>query len=603
MNPIEIATIGANLERDFQKYEKLPPEAQKTIHYTIPVHKNGETVMEPRTKTLRFLGRKCIQVASGENKAKAIVFMDEDNNVYFHFNGTGDGAWGYNSANYGSLPSSVQTESLAFFEENIDMLSKQLLEENKTIGNVYLTGHSQGGNTAQYVLINSKYADYVDTCVSLDGPGLSEHAVKYAKYLHGEGYFERQRQKIYGVFGELDYVHPLGQVQIIPEDHVTFVENTGGDPHAVSGMMQGTSLNAIINKVPAMHKFITGLNEKLLKTLGPIDQKNCADLVMKLVEAVLKENYIPEFSDEEMRRLGVLLVPILLEYLKENMALFRELLNDFSSENGGPFPPEAVTLIAEFVDNLNELPQNQREAVLLMIVEGLVIKKDGSIGLGGSLFEILCDISAVISLTPTILETLLTNPSEGLALLDRLNVTTLITDYIKEHPVASVLIVAGAIAFRKVIGVVVLAVIISGVVLEFIYTVAEALENIGKEVKEFLLNTLTAIKIYCEKIRDFIYSRLPSTQYSEDNPYFRADTARLRDYAGRLNRVNTRLRNLDDDLNDLYWQVKLADMKDILAANIITSYSWRIRSSRDFLNDAADILEEAERQALQCMGG
>lgn len=83
----------------------------------------------------------------------------------------------------------------------------------------------------------------------------------------------------------------------------------------------------------------------------------------------------------------------------------------------------------------------------------------------------------------------------------------------------------------------------------------------------------------------------------------RADPDKMRAYADRLRRVNNRLMNLDRDLDSLYWQVGLLDVYDILKANMITRYSFRVTAAATFLDNAAGKLETAESRALSCMGG
>ena len=89
----------------------------------------------------------------------------------------------------------------------------------------------------------------------------------------------------------------------------------------------------------------------------------------------------------------------------------------------------------------------------------------------------------------------------------------------------------------------------------------------------------------------------------DDNPYFKADPVSLRDFATRLDRVNRRLVQLDKDLDDLYWQVGLLDLAEIISANVITSYSANLLLAKSFLNSAADKLENADRKALGYLNG
>ena len=81
------------------------------------------------------------------------------------------------------------------------------------------------------------------------------------------------------------------------------------------------------------------------------------------------------------------------------------------------------------------------------------------------------------------------------------------------------------------------------------------------------------------------------------NPFFRVDTDKLRNYAGRIRDINARLRTLDGDLRGLYWQVGFLDLWDILVANVLTSGSPTLRQIESYLNHAAQTFETAESKA------
>lgn len=91
--------------------------------------------------------------------------------------------------------------------------------------------------------------------------------------------------------------------------------------------------------------------------------------------------------------------------------------------------------------------------------------------------------------------------------------------------------------------------------------------------------------------------------YVQGNPYFKADTDKLREYAARLERVNNRLSKLDSNMRSLYWQVGLLDLWDILLANMITSKSYAINQAKKYLYNTADRFENAENKAKNYIGG
>lgn len=81
---------------------------------------------------------------------------------------------------------------------------------------ITVTGHSKGGNKAQYVTINSKYRDLIKYCFSYDGQGFSKEATEVFKNRLSE--YDKSVKKLYGFNGENDFVNSLG-VYIIPEEN------------------------------------------------------------------------------------------------------------------------------------------------------------------------------------------------------------------------------------------------------------------------------------------------------------------------------------------------------------------------------------------------
>ena len=226
MNQDVLANIGANIESKFYNLAE-PPYSDGAKDFNIKFNVPGMNgtqehslhvvdVLDLQTNDVLMENGQAINV----DGPKAIAFKDEAGNLYVHFNGTGDGKWGYNTQAYDGQASIVQQQSLDFFNETI-----QKYYEGSGTGKVFVSGHSQGGNTAQYVTINSSYGDYIDTCISLDGPGFSQGIIDQAINQYGEAHFNNQCDKIYAYNGQSDFVSPLGQVHIIPEGHTTVVGN------------------------------------------------------------------------------------------------------------------------------------------------------------------------------------------------------------------------------------------------------------------------------------------------------------------------------------------------------------------------------------------
>ena len=159
----------------------------------------------------------------------------------------------------------------------------------------------------------------------------------------------------------------------------------------------------------------------------------------------------------------------------------------------------------------------------------------------------------------------------------------------------------------KFVGVFLLAVTVGEIIVEaleaFIHAAIDGICNAVSWLSDKAKELYQAAKEWIASIKEYLHSCTPAARYVSSNPEFRVDTEAMRNYANRLRTVNTRLKNLDEDLNSLYWQVGFLDLLDILHANIIIGYSPRIGLCQTYLNSSADALEDAERKVLGYMGG
>ena len=139
-----------------------------------------------------------------------------ENSYYVVYRGTGDGEWPDNGIGMTSASTMQQERALSYFEEVVEAL--ELGERDHLV----VTGHSKGGNKAQFVAMETRYDALVDVCYSVDGQGFSEDAIARWQERYGEEEYERRRRKLYGIHGENDYVSVLGN-SVIPKDQIRYV--------------------------------------------------------------------------------------------------------------------------------------------------------------------------------------------------------------------------------------------------------------------------------------------------------------------------------------------------------------------------------------------
>lgn len=168
-------TIGALAERFFNKYsmdeiEKLP----EIIKSSCMIFKKMAEC--ERYKNLRLINYVTdFQPDIAKQFAAVTVVIDEEN-YYVAYRGTDDSLAGWEEdfkACY-MMPILSQMEAVEYLGEIMTLFH----------GNVYLGGHSKGGNLATYaaVMIDSKYKDRIVRIDNYDGPGFLPEFVESESY-------------------------------------------------------------------------------------------------------------------------------------------------------------------------------------------------------------------------------------------------------------------------------------------------------------------------------------------------------------------------------------------------------------------------------------
>lgn len=586
MNNLDnVAKTGANLEMYFADLSET---------------QSGDTVQGFKVIDVFTYTRSENETYPGAQYPKAIAVRDKAGNIYVHFNGTGDGNWNYNAVAYGGPPSRMQDEVLKWFDGFIEKYY-----EGQTEGNLYVTGHSQGGNNAQFVTIRSRYADYITDCVPLDGPGFSEEFVTDSINLYGEAFYERQRDKIWAYNGEYDYVSCLGQTSIVPEGHTRYLKYTDPDHrgtmdfvnfHASNGLLDENGNITIAENDSAFRRYLVEALAKV-KQFPPERQRRMADLAMSFCEDLMGDekkgaNMLANMSSDEFAEIKQILVPFLVEILTDNPDSIVPVLQEFGMDRAGA---EAVAGLFEHFDTY---PREIQEAILEEIQQ-VVKYEDGQFSINW--LEVP---DAVIVAWPVILETMLTNPDNISTILQKSGADIVIGNWIQEHPwqFAGISIVA-TLSAPLWMPLAVSAVNL-GCLTDVFIRIVQGIEQLDHKIMNGIVTMLTSLKNVINAIFKWARSTFNvGVRYAESNPYFKVDTAKLRIYASRINTVNNRLRRLDGDLRGLYWQVGMLDIWDILCANLLTGGSPTLNSVTAYLNNTADRFDVAENRACGYIGG
>lgn len=192
---------------------------------TNKIHKNeytilNEAVNNPKIGDLKIC---CQSQKMGYNSGtNAVTFTSPtDNKVYITYRGTADGEWYDNGQGMTKEWTNQQKEAVKYYDEVVDSLKLDNSYE------IYVSGHSKGGNKVQFVTMDSKNADIITKTFSVDGQGQSKKAIaRWQKKYSKEEYNERI-SKIYGINGENDFVSVLG-TGIILAENISYIKTPVG---------------------------------------------------------------------------------------------------------------------------------------------------------------------------------------------------------------------------------------------------------------------------------------------------------------------------------------------------------------------------------------
>ena len=224
----------------------------------------------------------------------ACTFRDSNTgSVYVAYRGTGDGKWIDNGDAFTKDSSLMQRRAQEYFDSVVN--DKGLKNYD---GEIIVTGHSKGGNSAQYVTMASENSELIDKCYSLDGQGFSDPAITKFKEIHKHNYDE-QINKMYSINGENDYVHDLG-IPIIKDDHTYFIKTTSEDGfvgwHALEGFFDEGEVNWEFTEQGPVGIYAKEISLRMMN-LDPEDIEDCAISIMSFLE--LGEDYKFGTGDRE----------------------------------------------------------------------------------------------------------------------------------------------------------------------------------------------------------------------------------------------------------------------------------------------------------------
>lgn len=505
--------------------DNMPDDVKKTSDYKAVYDAIKEN---PQLGEMKLVSQSmCDGTDKNGDLVIACTFQDTNGDIYVAYRGTGDGKWVDNGVGIANESSEMQRAANEYFDQVVEDLGLTTYD----FGRLIVTGHSKGGNEAQYVTLNSEYGYLVDRCYSIDGQGFSKEAIDHFIDEHGKAYYEKQLQKMYSINGENDYVHDLGIV-VIPEENTYFVETPGandiGGYHDIKEMLSGAELNWSRDE-----------NGNIISAdQGPIGQ---------LAKAI--SGKMQQLNQEDLEDCAVTVMS-LIEYLMP-----------YKNENG-----ESV---------LGGVYQVGTGDVKFMTVEEFF----GFLAHG----------------IPMVIDTLLTTDA-GQAMLSELMKSGLGAVYNEAgvFGIVGVLFVS-ALLLPLATGLVGELVLL-GQLVDIACDFVDAIKDLAGNIKKWVSDLKETIKNTINKIKAKIRSWSAGGRYATEHPRIEVDTFKLRNYASRIYDVNRRISNLDGRMDSLYWRVGLLDLWNLMQADLMTGYSWRLLRAASYLNDIASNFDAIETE-------
>ncbi len=453
------------LNKDLETIMKMLPDSVRESED----YKGAVEAVEAAIAENPSLGKLELISQSDEDEMGLVIacaFRDPyEDTIYVSYRGTGDGKWVDNGEALARESSVMQDKCVEYYDH---IYENVLTDEQKKNSKIIVTGHSKGGNEAQFVMLTSKYRESIDACYSIDGQGFSKAALEKIKATFTEEEYNDYVSRMYSINGENDYVHDLG-ITIIPEENTYFIPTPEADGmggfHGITYMLNGSGLNWEMDE----YGRVSHGKQGIVGTFA----KNISERMM-------------QFDDEQLYDAAVTVM-----YLCERFLPYNDV-------TGGEY---------------HYGTGNRKKATV----------------------------------------------KEILTTLELLFTTDFVVDVIKNT----------------------------------------ALDLLTATVEDVLDKVKNWIDKKCQEIVN-IYNQYFNYgyKYSEENPEISVNTVLLREYANRLNNVNIRISAIDKRMDSLYWKVGLEGLWNLLKADLLTGYSWRLTKCKNYLYDTADIFDTAENGIL-----
>lgn len=236
-----------------------------------------------------------------KNGLNACSFTDQNKTVFVVFRGTGKGEWIDNGEGLSGVPEENTYKTYA--KSGMELSRKTVAGDHATDQQVealnwfaaiaaregwsketelILSGHSKGGNKAQFIAIHT---DLAEACYSFDGQGFSPEALTAFQRQYGAKY-ETRRKRIHSFSADNDYINVLGE-RLMPTNQVYYFASRRGF-HPLEAMLNVHGRLNRQSEQGRLSHYVQTVSEQLMR-MEPHVRKYATLGVMNIFQQFLGE--------------------------------------------------------------------------------------------------------------------------------------------------------------------------------------------------------------------------------------------------------------------------------------------------------------------------
>lgn len=328
--------------------QQLPREGERfaDIVERLTDQRGRDRILQHAARRDKYLADSRIEAMThSEAGLSAFAFRAPDGEVTAVFRGTGRGEWTDNGLGLAGIPAENVYRCGGRQVTRTDYATAQQVEalnwfcgqaERYGWHDVTVTGHSKGGNKAQFTALHS---DLVWWCYSFDGQGFSPEALAAFALEQGED-FSRRQSRIYSLSADNDYVNVLGE-RAAPQKQILYFEAPIGRDnahayHFMEAILDEEGRLRPLSGQGHISRYIQGVSRRLMALPSAVRRYATVGL-MDLFQQYMGE---PAPCGERLSKkeravgLGLSIGPLLAELLagEEGSAALREIVHSYGDD-------------------------------------------------------------------------------------------------------------------------------------------------------------------------------------------------------------------------------------------------------------------------------